>query len=91
MWYEKLYARLVHRLPLRLKNWLKIKTVDNHDRRTGDTRAAPTENTGEMTSQSKGRESTLEVQLSLTGHNKDDVTDEQTRLSQYLDALKRKT
>ena len=42
-----------------------------------------------MTSQSEGRESpTIKVQLTLTGHNKNDVTDEETTLSQYLDALK---
>ena len=42
-----------------------------------------------MTYQSEGRESpTIKVQLTLTGHNKDDVTEEETTLSQYLDALK---
>ena len=64
--------------------------VDNPGRRKGENfRAAPTEHNGDMASQSEGRESpTIKVQLTLTGHNKDDVTDEETTLSQYLDALK---
>ena len=52
-------------------------------------KAEPTENNGDMTSQGQGRGSpTIGVQLTLTGYKKNDVTDKESTLSQYVDALK---